>query len=1307
MPGQVTRRLTNVFWSLVVVVLVVSAIFVGVGRQLTDNIDAFRSDLENLLTDSLGYRVEIDELRARWHWLDPVLQASGVRLLTDSAEPYPLGSVSSLRIRLDTLKSLLRQRVVFENFEADGLDLTVVQSSDGRLMIDGLRLPEATAESGPDGTTDTSGNLVAIAGRWLSDPSVRITRVGIRIRTRDNQTRLIDIPQLDLEYDGGLFSASGRAMQGGTTHQLAGFRLIGLHFFRGDFTGQIYLNLNSGRLFDELVSGYRWRELGVDGFDIGGEAWLTFRSGALEQVNGQLMAPYLQVRAAEESLAPMEDLALKFGWRGSVVPGRDSLLSGEWHLSDIRWRWLGESVSGFSLFLRQRNDRFDVRANGVPVGPLAHIALGVRLLPEAAVVALEGYRPEGQLDNLTLIIPSSDQGPAFSLATDFQKLKVSAFHGAPELVGARGTLELGRSHGTVRVVGEDVTIGFPRLFRSSWPMSYADVRVSWDLNGPITRVYSSDIHLLYRDKTEFSGGFDLRLDREGEDNLGLQVALRHGEADLLAEFVPDKVVAPALYDWLTTAVSSASIDEGAFYGFGQIDRGAPRHSFTSSMWYRFSQGQITYDPAWPEVRGARGRVSVHDGRTLVTLESAETGGLSLSDAQVRLAPTDAGLTLLVDAETAVPGSVLPYWLENSPLGEMSGLAADALDVGGRYALDLGLQIPLDKQRAPVVDIAVVSDGGAVRYPGAGLDWRDITGKLTFNSQTGFSADPVSATFLGKPVEVGFEYRPDQNALSLSQTGRLTIPEAQVALGLSASDELGLSGAFVYTARLDVAKESSPGLSLYSSLRGVTVDWPEPLAKPADELRPLSTTLSWEPGKSMVLAGQWQEALGLRFRWDEDGFERGAIAFGRRDAQLPETAGIAFNGHLERLNVEAWADRISRISLARDEGASAAAVNADALIEQWLSGINLSIGELEVLGQVFPEVEVRADYGNGRWRVDSASDWLAGRLDIPMDTAQTVQVDMQILHLTGTGEEADVAEDNETPERSPAEQVADFRALKLENWPRVHVSVDGLMVDDRPMGSWSFQLQPGADALDIRELQGTLDSLTFNGGMVWDIRDGRQTSRLMGTLAGEDLGDLAQLVGEQAPLRNAQSRIELNVAWPGRPDEMKLRRLEGEVGIRLDDGVILENNYTAQLFRLFNVLNADNLWRRLQLDFSDLYEAGVAFDAISGTAVLNAGVLTWNPELQIVGPSGAFKLSGSANMMDASLDMRLVVVLPLTQNLPLAAILLGASAPIGGALFVLDKVLGDPLSRLTSATYSVQGNWSEPEVSLRNVFDTGN
>jgi uncharacterized protein YhdP len=136
------------------------------------------------------------------------------------------------------------------------------------------------------------------------------------------------------------------------------------------------------------------------------------------------------------------------------------------------------------------------------------------------------------------------------------------------------------------------------------------------------------------------------------------------------------------------------------------------------------------------------------------------------------------------------------------------------------------------------------------------------------------------------------------------------------------------------------------------------------------------------------------------------------------------------------------------------------------------------------------------------------------------------------------------------------------------------------------------------------------------------------------------------------------------------------------------------------------LNTDTLQRRLTFDFSDLYEAGVAFDAISGKGNLRQGVLTWDPDLQLAGPSGALRMSGSTNLADRTLDMRLVVVLPLTQNLPLAAILMGASPPVGGALFVLDKLLGEPLSKLTSATYSVGGTWDEPDVDLRNIFDTG-
>lgn len=92
-----------------------------------------------------------------------------------------------------------------------------------------------------------------IAGEWLSDPSVKITRLDLGIRDANGTLRHVEVPQLDLIYRRGLFHASGRAMRPGTTEQLASFELVGRHFFRGDFTGQVYADINSGRLFDGLA----------------------------------------------------------------------------------------------------------------------------------------------------------------------------------------------------------------------------------------------------------------------------------------------------------------------------------------------------------------------------------------------------------------------------------------------------------------------------------------------------------------------------------------------------------------------------------------------------------------------------------------------------------------------------------------------------------------------------------------------------------------------------------------------------------------------------------------------------------------------------------------------------------------------------------------------------------------------------------------------------------------------------------------------------------------------------------------------
>jgi uncharacterized protein YhdP len=876
-----------------------------------------------------------------------------------------------------------------------------------------------------------------------------------------------------------------------------------------------------------------------------------------------------------------------------------------------------------------------VIADALPLAPTRRLAARLPLLPERALRALRDYRPGGYLDQLNIFFPEGAPED-FELSGRLREVSVRAHGGAPGVTAVNGDIFLDRQKGYVRVAaGESpISLEFPRLFGGAWSFPVFEGAVAWQLDGAITRVFSDGVQMRYGEATEFDGAFDLRLDREGEDNLGLRVSVKNGNAGMLADFVPVKAVNQGLYDWLTTAILEADITSGSFFGHGQIGSDVPKGSFVTSMIYEFDQASVRYDDAWPEVTGARGNVRVHNGNTLVRLEAGRTGGLDLNPGTVRVIPSDQGTRVRVDASAVVPGESVGYWMANSPLGDMAGTEAQKLQYGGAYQLDLGIDLPLGSEQPPVVEANIAVDEGSVTYSAAGLAWQSVRGELTYHSEDGFSGGPLAAEFFGEPVTIAFSKARAGNALSIRQSGSLLVPEVFARAGLSTDSGFGLQGKLAYTAELNVGAQSTSGIRVRSILEGLAVDWPEPLSKTASEAAPLRATINPSASGGLGIAGDWENRATFDLLWKETGFD-------------------------------------------------------------------LRLGRLHVGTQVLNDIDINALDLDDRWVVNTSSQRAEGRLVIPQN-GDAVKADFQVLRLVRSEAPRDDSPELLTLE----EQLEAFRALDMGSWPDIDVSIAELQLNEESLGQWAFRLRPEPFRLKVNDIEGRLNSLTLLGDMTWSIVGDRETSRFKGSINGGALADLNELLNTEMPVTNEGTNIELDLDWPGRPDEFSIPELSGSVSLRLDEGVILERNNTAQLFRVFNLLNSDTLWRRLKLDFSDLYERGVAFDAISGKAQIINGLLTMDPELQIVGPSGAFKLSGNTNMASEELDMRLVVVLPLTQNLPLAALLMGAGAPIGGALFVLDKILGDPLSRLTSATYSVTGTWDEPEVDLQRVFDTG-
>ncbi|MBN7771192.1 hypothetical protein KUV44_07895 [Marinobacter daepoensis] len=1219
--GLVARGLagfSSMVWWTLLALLVLFALYVGIGRQLTANIDHFSDELAVALSDATGLDVSVGRVTSQWHWLDPAIIAKDITIRTQDSDKVT-AELDHLGVRLDFIASLFRFRLVFRNFDADGLSLTVIRPMDSPFASPVEEIADLTEPGAPE-----VQEWIRLAGRWLSNPEVRVTRVSLALGPNRKNLRFLDIPQLDLSYRNGLFQASGRAMQSGTTTQLASFALVGQQFFRGAFTGQLYLDWDSGRLFDGLIDDLHWRGLRVEGFDLGGRAWLTFDTGELQQIQGDVRTPYLQLGVNRESLAPLEDIHARFGWRRG-----EALM-----LQQLSWSWFGDQVPPFNVRIQPGDERLTLVADSLPLQPLRRLVQSLDLLPESANQALENYQPSGFLDDLVFVLPRKAEN--FTLHARLRKLGVRGWSGAPRVAELNGWLQLGANEGAVIIeTREPLELGFPLLFTTDWTLDALSGTVSWRIQDGITRVFSDDLAFTYEEETGVSGAFDLRLDRFGEDNLGLKVSVEGARAHMLADFVPARAVGASLYDWLTTAILEARID-GEYFGHGRIDSGAPSGSFVSSMWYEFEDGRIRYDSQWPEVTQARGRVEVQNTDTKVVLQSGETGGLTIDESRVQVLSDGSadGLRVMADVSSGVTGEQVPWWLDNTPLGELIGYGDVQARYDGEFELDLGLDLPLSEGQDTRVTARIRTENGGFFIPDAGLGWENIKADLTYDTVEGFSGEPVSATFFGEPVSVGFEAVENRDSIRIRQRGELALPVSLSHFGVPEAMAPGLAGSLRYSGELVLGAGVQPVISLSSDLSGLQVDWPEPLAKTTRENAPLAVTIDPFQDAGLAISAEWTDRLGARFLLKETGFE------------------LFFD--------------------------------------------YLNLGDHRLT-----DIAVEALELDDRWVVQTRSERATGRVIMPKDDG-VVLADFETLRLmreAGTQQQ-------ESEFLTFEEQLQAFRELEMGAWPDIDVSISDLQLDDDSAGSWRFRLRPGSEGLKVQEIDGRLGALVLSGDMVWSIVDDREATTFKGRLAGGALKDLEALTGTVIPMTNKETAIELDLDWPGNPVDIAPGKISGTVSARLDDGMIMEQSNSAQLFRIFNLLNADTLWRRLRLDFSDLYERGIAFDAISGKANIVDGLVTLDPELQLVGPSGAFKLSGTTDMASAALDMRLVLVLPVTQNLPLAAILMGASAPIGGALFVLDKILGDPLSKLTSATYSVTGSWSDPQVDLRGVFDTG-
>ena len=142
--------------------------------------------------------------------------------------------------------------------------------------------------------------------------------------------------------------------------------------------------------------------------------------------------------------------------------------------------------------------------------------------------------------------------------------------------------------------------------------------------------------------------------------------------------------------------------------------------------------------------------------------------------------------------------------------------------------------------------------------------------------------------------------------------------------------------------------------------------------------------------------------------------------------------------------------------------------------------------------------------------------------------------------------------------------------------------------------------------------------------------------------------------------------------------------------------------TEGTLRVVGILNLAEFVRRLSLDLSYVFQSGVPFDSIEGELLLLEG-LVYVPQMDVLGRSSRFQFVGQASISDSRIDGELVATLPLASNLPWVFALV-SGLPAAAAVYVISKVFNKQMDRFSSAIYTVEGPWADPEVKFQRIFD---
>lgn len=1307
-------------WIGLVTGLVVVASYVSLGRYFVGYVEQYQQELVNRFIDFTGLSLTVGHLHGHWSKLSPVLTMEQLALYRPGEEgkagAETVLTISNVSFQLDPLSSLFSGTLKVKALTINNVHCAIEEIQPGRWQLQGYPIA-----SGGDTNFDNVIDLILSVERvalfdaeltsfYASGDDSLLTIEEVSLNRRDDFRRL----RLNAFVD----QLSGPVV--------AVVESIGDPREQSVFSAQAYLNVDNVD-FSALLSAAQARGVELKNAAVDSELWLDWQPGAQVSVQGFVTMPVVDIGAISgELLAPLEDV--KFGFRAEKTSTED------WHiwLPTLETNWNGEHFNFNQSQIIRSLDGLELALPAVDIGTVSSQLLAADMLSDKAVDVLATMAPSGWLKNVKLQLPRQpsaakssenrpeNSSPAFRLQANVENAALSAWRGAPGASGVSGYLEMTPARGLVELESKNMTLAFPGVYEQ--PMDFDTVigQVGWDILPDRVLVDSSPLYLT-ADHGPATALLDLDIPlvktADNRPEMTLTVGLKDTDAKYRSKFIPSTLSRNFL-DWMSVSVPSGHVVDGGFIFRGSLNKGDSEHR-TVQLYLNVDDTHLAYHPDWPILTAIEGLVEVSDLVVEVSADKAKMYELDVAATAVRVAPLkEGGLWLTVD--TAAKGSATDALrvVNDSVISQMVGNVFQRWQLAGEAAATVTLGIPLAGAVAQTdIDVAVELSGAALKIPEYRLAFDHINGPVSYNSIEGIRSPNLKAHFYQKPVVVNVLQKADK-ATQIDMNGRIDMRDVQAWSGQPALDFT--EGETDFEATINIRPNTISDLSIRSHLVGVAIDLPAPYGKAKKQPRDFWLRLPIAAGNPLLSMGMSTdidadtdtsvaEQAELQLQLVNGSVGSGLLILDQTDDRRHQENVLLVTGRVDSFVLEEWEEILNRymaaerqINSASDPLAKAAgglqATPVDARTDEnnplSIGVKNLRVSKFYGFSLEYENSVVNLQRRNEAWWLSASNEEVVGSITFPDDSDLPMVAKLDSLLLKNLD----------------SSRHADNKPLGLSSFSRlnINVDIDRLSIDDQVYGALAFEARGNATGVRFNHIVGEIRGITLGkeepAMIEWlNTADGEET-RFQGHLKMASMGDVLENWNYERIIESESATSSLDLTWPGSPDQWQLSSSRGPLKLSVNKGRFLRTSNSASgTMKVVGIVNFTNIIRRLQLDFSDLYESGIGFDRIEGEALLGEGKLKIIDNLTVKTPSSSFYLRGNADLLEKELDMELIATLPLASNLPWIAALAGG-LPTAAGIYVASLLFEDQVDRLSSAIYRVDGDWNNPDLSFKRVFD---